>query len=121
MYRIEVSPGEETVFRTIDELATGIRNGVITSRSRIYHGASAKWLPIEFHPHYKKAVALAAHPPSATEQSHPTPAPAPAQRHSVPAPVVEPPAPAVVQPVSIPRIFPEPELVLPKIDRKSVV
>ena len=30
MYRIEVAPGEETVFRTIEELAIGIRNGVIT-------------------------------------------------------------------------------------------
>ncbi|HKU62644.1 MAG TPA: hypothetical protein VJQ44_15590 [Gemmatimonadales bacterium] len=57
MYRIEVRPGEETVFRTIEELATGIRNGFITPRARIYHAASQKWLPIEFHPHYKKALA----------------------------------------------------------------
>ena len=53
MYRIEVAPGEETVFRTIEELAIGIRNGVITHRSRIYHAASQKWLPIGLHPHYK--------------------------------------------------------------------
>jgi hypothetical protein len=56
MYRIEVKPGEEAVFRTIEELATGIRNGFITPRARIYHAASQKWLPIEFHPHYKKAL-----------------------------------------------------------------
>ena len=56
MYRIEVRPGEETVFRTMEELATGIRNGFITPRARIYHAASQKWLPIEFHPHYKKAL-----------------------------------------------------------------
>ena len=56
MYRVEVATGEEAVFRTIDELATGIRNGLITPRSRIYHAASQKWLPIEFHPHYKKAL-----------------------------------------------------------------
>jgi hypothetical protein len=56
MYRIEVKAGEETVFRTIEELATGIRNGFITPRARIYHAASQKWLPIEFHPHYKKAL-----------------------------------------------------------------
>jgi hypothetical protein len=56
MYRIEVKPGEEAVFRTIEELATGIRNGFVTSRARIYHAASQKWLPIEFHPHYKKAL-----------------------------------------------------------------
>ena len=33
MYRIEVKPGEETIFRTIEELATGIRNGFITPRA----------------------------------------------------------------------------------------
>jgi hypothetical protein len=58
MYRIELAPGEVTVFRTIEELATGVRNGVITSKARIYHAASEKWLPIEFHPHYKKALEL---------------------------------------------------------------
>jgi hypothetical protein len=56
MYRIELAPGEVAVFRTIEELAVGVRNGVITPRARIYHAASEKWLPIEFHPHYKKAV-----------------------------------------------------------------
>lgn len=58
MYRIEVKPGEESVFRTIEELATAIRNGLVTPRARIYHNASQKWLPIEFHPHYKKALQL---------------------------------------------------------------
>ena len=58
MYRIEVKPGEENVFRTIEELSTAIRNGLVTPRSRIFHNASQKWLPIEFHPHYKKALQL---------------------------------------------------------------
>ena len=66
MYRIEVAPGEETVFRTMEELAVGIRNGLITPRARIYHNASQKWLPIGLHPHYKKAMEL------------PTPTPVPA-------------------------------------------
>ena len=50
--------GRRIVFRTIEELATGIRNGLITPRARIYHNASQKWLPIEFHPHYKKALQM---------------------------------------------------------------
>jgi len=58
MYRIELTPGEVTVFRTIDELATGVRNGLITPKARIYHNASDKWLPIEFHPHYKQALEI---------------------------------------------------------------
>jgi hypothetical protein len=59
MYRIELAPGEVTVFRTIEELATGVRNGLITSKARIYHSASEKWLPIGFHPHYKRALGIA--------------------------------------------------------------
>ena len=61
MYRIELAPGEQTVYRTIEELAVGLRNGLVTSRSRIYHNATQKWLPIEFHPHYKRAIELSAH------------------------------------------------------------
>ena len=76
MYRIEVKPGEEAVFRTIEELATGIRNGFVTPRARIYHAASQKWLPIEFHPHYKKALALPERPKSAPV-STPLPGPVP--------------------------------------------
>jgi hypothetical protein len=58
MYRIELSPGEETVFRSIEELAVAIKRGVVTPRARIYHNATSKWLPIGFHPHYKAAVSM---------------------------------------------------------------
>jgi hypothetical protein len=58
MYRIELSPGEETVFRSIEELAVAIKRGVVTARARIWHHASSKWLPIQFHPHYKVALTL---------------------------------------------------------------
>jgi hypothetical protein len=58
MYRIELSPGEETVFRSIEELAVAIKRGVVTSRARIYHNATSKWLPIQVHPHYKAAVSM---------------------------------------------------------------
>jgi hypothetical protein len=71
MYRIELSPGEETVFRSIEELAVAIKRGIVTSRARIYHNASSKWLPIQFHPHYRTALemplsqsALVAGPPA---------------------------------------------------------
>ena len=73
MYRIELTPGEVTVFRTIEELATGVRNGLITPKARIYHGASDKWLPIEFHPHYKQALDLnAAHASDSARPKHGT-------------------------------------------------
>ena len=113
MYRIEVSPGEETVLRTIEELATAIRNGLVTPRSRVYHNASQKWLPIEFHPHYKKALALPERPKSAPvttplpgalpsfaikREPPPTPEPVPA-----PPSVAAPPTPVAEAPVIPPR------------------
>lgn len=58
MYRIELSSGEETVFRTIEELAVAIRRNVVTSKARIYHNATNRWLPIQFHPHYQIAVSM---------------------------------------------------------------
>ena len=82
MYRIEVARGEETVFRTIEELAIAIRNGVVTNRARIFHAASQKWLPIEFHPHYKKALEL----PAGSHSPEPAPSKGPAPRSSGPRP-----------------------------------
>jgi hypothetical protein len=58
MYRIELSPGEETAFRTIEELAVAIRRGVVTPRARVWHNSSGKWLPIQLHPHYKAAASM---------------------------------------------------------------
>ena len=58
MYRIELSPGEETAFRSIEELAVAIRRKVVTSKARIYHNATSRWLPIQFHPHYKIALSM---------------------------------------------------------------
>jgi hypothetical protein len=90
MYRIEVAPGEEAVFRTIEELAVGIRNGVVTPRARIYHHASEKWLPIGLHPHYKKALdmpaASAPHAPVSSTAPIPTSSRSKAHRPSHPQP-----------------------------------
>lgn len=113
MYRIEVGRGEETVFRTIEELATAIRNGVVTTRARIYHNASQKWLPIEFHPHYKKALELSVAPSHPVE---PARSRAPAPKSSGPRPQVPSHHPASVPhqstPVSIPAPVPSPVLEL---------
>ena len=112
MYRIELAPGEVTVFRTIEELATGVRNGVITSRARIYHGASEKWLPIEFHPHYKRVIETPAGQP--VEIPPPEPAERPRSERAGLKDVVPTQAPAVAMahaPVATPIFFeqePEP-------------
>jgi hypothetical protein len=59
MYRIEFEPDDVGVFRSVEEIATAIKSGVITPRARIYHQATDKWLPIEFHPHYRQALEIA--------------------------------------------------------------
>ena len=101
MYRIELSHNEETVFRSIEELAVAIKRGVVTPRARIYHNASSRWLPIQFHPHYKAALsmpltqaALVAGPPvkplsslrleEPVEPEPPLPPPTPAAAFSAP-------------------------------------
>lgn len=120
MYRIELAPGEETVFRTIEELAVAVRNGLVTARCRIYHSATQKWLPIELHPHYKQALALPAsrvaeavatktgHPPKLETLSFAVPAApragdAPATEAAPTAAPVEPPAVARQSPEPKPR------------------
>ena len=94
MYRIEVAPGEETVFRTIEELAVGIRNGVITPRARIFHHASEKWLPIGLHPHYKKALEMpaASASPAPVTATTPIPTPSRLKAHPPAHPLAHPPA-----------------------------
>ena len=117
MYRIEVKPGEEAVFRTIEELATGIRNGFVTPRARIYHAASQKWLPIEFHPHYKKALEGSFTPtptgpqPSLAEMPAPTfafPSAAPAPSSAAPNPPASMAEPAPVSTAPSPVRVPSP-------------
>jgi len=106
MYRIEFEPGDVGVFRSVEEVATAIKSGVITSRARIYHQATDKWLPIEFHPHYKKAVEMVASgnvpAPSSSTRFNGSPFTPPGARAAIqvapPAPVVvSPPAPVVVE------------------------
>ncbi|HET8624149.1 MAG TPA: hypothetical protein VFM14_11340, partial [Gemmatimonadales bacterium] len=111
----------------------------ITSKARIYHSASDKWLPIEFHPHFKKAREMAAGPvaPAPVQPSPSRTEPAPPQRRTPPperSPVagltlidathaskpfaVEPlPAPAedIRQPELMPPVEPVPHAVLPEV------
>src|SRR5687768_14698575 len=106
MYRIELAPGEEALFRNMDELAKGIHSGVIGPHARIWHGASNKWLPIDFHPHYKIAkerpAPLAAAPKPAHEPRHSAPVVMPVAPLAAPAPAAQAPAPTPVPPAPAP-------------------
>jgi hypothetical protein len=111
MYRIELEPGDVGVFRSVEEIATAIKSGVVTSRARIYHQATDKWLPIEFHPHYKKALELVASG-GAQASSSPASSSAPVSSSSTPSGprvglrVISAPRPAVA--VVEPEAEPEP-------------
>ncbi len=103
MYRIELAPGEEALFKSIDEMAAGIANGVIKSTARIWHQTSAKWLPIEFHPHYKIALTKGPHTSPRAEYREPPSVAGPAAlatppifEQSAPRSIFEAPAPAPI-------------------------
>lgn len=75
MFRIRLASGEETVFRSVEELALGIQSGAISPEAEIYHSASQQWLPITSHPEYDRARARAA-TLAATTDAGPLPLPA---------------------------------------------
>lgn len=99
MYRIELRIGEEAIYKTFDEFARAVQTGVINSHARVWHGASEKWLPISFHPHFKRAQTAqlapvsAPTPPAQSQAAAPAPQPAPA-----PVPVAQAPVPATPEP-----------------------
>ena len=115
MYRIELAPGEEALFKSIDEMAAGIANGVIKSNARIWHQTSAKWLPIEFHPHYKIALTKGPNTSPRAEYREPPSVAGPAAmstppifEQSAPRPIFEAPAPAAAPAPLFERPAPSP-------------
>lgn len=56
MYLVELKPGKEESFRSVEELAAAIRRDEVNSQSRIFHRASSKWISITLHPIYKQIV-----------------------------------------------------------------
>ena len=87
MYLVDLGSGEETLFRSGNELAEAIRRGIVGEQSRIYHRTRATWLPITVHPEYRRITAEHPAVPSSTRQwtfmrgeeadAIPTPAPRP--------------------------------------------
>jgi hypothetical protein len=115
MYRIELSPGEETVFRSIEELAVAIKRGVVTPRARIFHNASNKWLPIQFHPHYKTALSM----PLSQAALVAGPQAKPLSSLSLEPPPEPEPEPEMTFPLPQPKIVSSPEPAAPKKKTKS--
>lgn len=57
MFLVEVSPGREVVYQSVEELGAAIARREIDGHARIYHRATATWLSITLHPQYKARVA----------------------------------------------------------------
>jgi len=102
MYRIRLASSEETVFRTLEELAQAVSSGVVSADAEVFHKAGNRWLPINTHPDYRAVVtgkhpavpespAKSAVPPAAPlpEPSPPPPTAPPAQPPSAPEPLPE--------------------------------
>jgi len=75
MFRIRLVSGEDTVFRSVEELALGIQSGAISPEARVFHRATQQWLPITSHPEYDRARERAA-TLAATTDPEPLPLPA---------------------------------------------
>jgi len=56
MYRIRLMTGEEAAFRTVQELATAVKSGVISPTAEVFHNAGNRWLPIHMHPDYRAVI-----------------------------------------------------------------
>jgi hypothetical protein len=93
MYLVDLGFGEETLFRSGNELAEAIRRGIVGDQSRIYHRARATWLPITVHPEYRRITAE--HPAAASSQRQWTFMRA-EEADTIPAPVPGPPTQEVI-------------------------
>lgn len=71
MYLIELKPGKEAVYGTLDAFTDAVRRGEIGWQARIYHQAKSTWLPVTMHPHFKNLVARpAGHAKAPPARSH---------------------------------------------------
>jgi len=57
MILVELDTGDQRVFASPGELADAIKRGEVSPSARIYHRASAQWLPITVHPHFRETAA----------------------------------------------------------------
>ena len=58
MYLVELRPGKEELYRSVDELAAAIRRGDVDVHSRIFHRATSKWISITLHPQFRAIAAV---------------------------------------------------------------
>jgi hypothetical protein len=60
MFRLRYASGEEAIFRSVEELALGLRSGIIGTDTVVLDNTAHVWQPLAQHPLYPEATALAA-------------------------------------------------------------
>lgn len=100
MYRIRFPTGEESVYRSSDELAASVASGIVGPRCEVFHNSGARWLPVDAHPEVK-ALLLKRSAPRPKLDLVPTPPPPPA-----PPPEVRAPQPVLTSRTSGPSSLP---------------
>lgn len=60
MFRLRYATGEEAIFRSIEELALGLRSGIIGTDTYVLDSTAHVWQPLVHHPCYHEATSLAA-------------------------------------------------------------
>lgn len=57
MYLVELSPGMEMIYGSLNEFTDAVRRGEITADARVFHRARSQWLPVTEHPKYREVAA----------------------------------------------------------------
>ncbi|HWA17292.1 MAG TPA: hypothetical protein VG817_12725 [Gemmatimonadales bacterium] len=60
MFRLRYASGEEAIFRSVEELALGLRSGIIGTDTYVLDSTAHVWQPLSHHPAYQQATTLAA-------------------------------------------------------------
>ncbi len=71
MYRIRLASGEESVYRSIEELALAIRSGLLDEDAQVYHVRTGRWIRVAEHPHYREAIQETAYLPEEEWEEYP--------------------------------------------------
>jgi hypothetical protein len=88
MYRIRLPSGEQSVFRTLDELTLAVQSGVVGPSAEVYLADTNRWMPVESHAAYQAARIQPAPQEELPPQNvpHTTLAPLPLAEAPTPAP-----------------------------------
>lgn len=87
MFRVRLESGEVAVFRTVRELSTAVRSGVVGVSAQLFHSDTQAWVPIQESPEFQQIQTVVASAPVRVARRSggvPIAAPQPADQAPVP-------------------------------------